>query len=183
MHAAKKYSEQQCSLRRLLVTANVVPSSSVIVTLKMKALHSSETSVLTRSTRRNVPEESVLGVMNCLRLIFYVEQYWSMASTCNPVKLGLVQREDKYFWLRLYNGLLFNILFPCSERMTAIVGLSSARLPLIWGGLQLNPWGQVSLRLCRRREAVGGRLLMTMDVKLRFHCVQRRFSEKREWQV
>jgi hypothetical protein len=35
---------------RLLVMANVVPSSPILVTLIMEALHSSETSVLTRAT-------------------------------------------------------------------------------------------------------------------------------------
>jgi hypothetical protein len=38
------------SERRLLVTANVVPSSPIFVTLIMEALSSSETSVLTRAT-------------------------------------------------------------------------------------------------------------------------------------
>jgi hypothetical protein len=36
-------------VRRLLVTANVVPSSSVLVTLMMEALRSSETSVHNKS--------------------------------------------------------------------------------------------------------------------------------------
>jgi hypothetical protein len=43
------------SVRRLLVTANVVPSSPVLVTLIMKALRSSVSSVLTRATRRHIP--------------------------------------------------------------------------------------------------------------------------------
>jgi hypothetical protein len=43
------------SLRRLLVTANVVPSSPILVTLMMEALGSSETAVLTRTTQRNFP--------------------------------------------------------------------------------------------------------------------------------
>jgi hypothetical protein len=46
--AAKKY----CSVLRLLVTANVVPSSPIHVTLIMEALLSSETLVLTRATTR-----------------------------------------------------------------------------------------------------------------------------------
>jgi hypothetical protein len=39
-----------CSVRRLLVTASVVPSSPILVTLMMQVLSSSETSVLTRAT-------------------------------------------------------------------------------------------------------------------------------------
>jgi hypothetical protein len=45
---------------RLLVTANVVPSSPILVTLKMEALLSSETSVLTRATRRNITDDGFL---------------------------------------------------------------------------------------------------------------------------
>jgi hypothetical protein len=47
-------------VRRLLVTANVVPSSPILVTLMMEAILSSETSVLTRATRRNILEEDIL---------------------------------------------------------------------------------------------------------------------------
>jgi hypothetical protein len=41
----------------LLVTASAVPSSPILVTLMMEAPSSSGTSVLTRATRRNIPED------------------------------------------------------------------------------------------------------------------------------
>jgi hypothetical protein len=42
------------------VTVNVVPSSLILITLMMEAICFSETSVLTRITRRHIPEDGIL---------------------------------------------------------------------------------------------------------------------------
>jgi hypothetical protein len=57
------------NIKLQLVTDSVVPSSPILVTLMKEALHSSETSDLTRNTRRNIPEDGIRHVV-CIPFVF-----------------------------------------------------------------------------------------------------------------
>jgi hypothetical protein len=56
------------SVLRLLVTANCILSSPILFVLIMEAIRSFETSVLTRATRSNIPEDGVLSACNLVSL-------------------------------------------------------------------------------------------------------------------
>jgi hypothetical protein len=59
----------------LLVTASVLPSSPILVTLMKEALRSSEKSVLTTATWRNIPEDTILHSHICENPKSYINSW------------------------------------------------------------------------------------------------------------
>jgi hypothetical protein len=67
------FEDDWISVLQLLVTADVVPTSPILLTLMMEAIRSFETSVLTRATWRNIPEDGILHVHRSENIKAYIE--------------------------------------------------------------------------------------------------------------
>jgi hypothetical protein len=85
----------------LLVTAKLVLSSPIIVTLMMDAMRSSEMSVLTRALRRNIPEEVI---PHCVFLVIYSYGRWK-SKFLNQLVLSVLDRSQNTLYSTLYNHI------------------------------------------------------------------------------
>jgi hypothetical protein len=90
------------SMLRLLLTANVVPSSPILVILLVETIHSSETSVLRRASRRNITEG---GILHRLRLF---------ENKAQRRIFGPKRNEMTGMWTKLHKSELHHLYFSRS---------------------------------------------------------------------
>jgi hypothetical protein len=69
------------SVRRLLVTASVVPSSPILATVMIETQSSCVSSVLIRATRRNIPQDAILHSHRRENLKSYISS-WGFGNLC-----------------------------------------------------------------------------------------------------
>jgi hypothetical protein len=81
----------------LLVTANDVARTLILFTLMIEAIRSSDTSVLTRTTRRNITEDGILHSHRRENLKSYIALTGWVLSRRRGTNWGFISQKTAFF--------------------------------------------------------------------------------------
>jgi hypothetical protein len=157
-HAAKKFL--------LLVILNVIPSTPILATLMIEAIRSSETSILTRATRHNIPEEDNLQRVWCW-------SYWAN-PTHTPCSVRIWDCWKKLIHAKSHirqtrPGILFTFLKHSELPMfltLSIVGILKSRKYNFLETGSIRPQGPYSNHQRKERDPVSETLCFLVFIIL-----------------
>jgi hypothetical protein len=130
----------------LLAIANFVPSSPILVTVMMEAIRFSETSVLTRTTRRNIPEDGILWSEHAITQNYYrniiSSQRASVARYCYVVPSSPI----------LATLMMEALRSSETSALTGVIGLTSQKTAFFIHSPVLTRFGNWILSLSSGRN-------------------------------
>jgi hypothetical protein len=106
-------------LEEIITSTNVVLSTPILITLMMEATHSSGTSILTKATRSNIPEDGILLSYVVHKSTRIVVLLISRQSKCGNGMSSIRCRRNPYIRILAHQKEIYFLDTFCSQKFPA----------------------------------------------------------------